>query len=112
MTKASKMRLQISLALLLTAAIVFLIFTLQFRKKYSELLDDKKYDFTVQKIKKYRGYLYLNDSIQVPAYSLDSGTSKLELSSFLKIGDVFFKEAGKEEVTISRGEDTFYFINY
>ena len=112
MTKASKMRLKVASIIIIITVIVFLIFTFYVRRKYSQLLDNRSYHFTVQKIKKYRGYLYLNDSLQVPGYVINAGTSILDLSNFLKIGDKFSKEAGKEKIVISRNRDTFSFIYY
>ncbi len=87
---------------------IFIVMKVVFGK-YKETTIKTNFDITIEKIDAYRGYLYINDSLQIGSRFLDTDSSRFDLEEFVRIGDRMIKTRGTEDISLIRGDSVYVF---
>lgn len=94
--------------LVVSAFTIFFWMYLRFGK-FKETAIETNFDITVEKSETYKGYLYINDSLQIGSLFLYNDSSRIELEEFVQIGDRMIKTKGTEEISLIRDDSVYVF---
>lgn len=93
----------------MSGLIIFLVMRVRFGR-YKVTKIDTTFNITIGKIKTYRGYLYVNDSLQIGSLFMKKDSVKLSLDDFVQMGDRIIKNKGSYSISLIR-RDSIYIFN-
>ncbi len=97
--------------LILAAAVIYLIYGYLF-SGYKSVEINSKLLTTVEKMKKYRGYCYINDGIQIQPLKTEIGDKIHWFENFVRIGDKLVKDENTSFLTLIRKDSSYTFYSF
>lgn len=97
-----------TIGLITSALIIYLIMNILLGS-YTEVKTETAFSIEVLKIKKYKGFLYLNDSIKISPLCAQIELKCIDLYDYIKIGDKLSKKINDNTIILAREDKNYFF---